>query len=125
MRKPKLLRMAIFCFVIAVVGISLMGCGGLKGKAAYLDARIISNDTVEEIIAYRATLSTSDEQVALTKKLDVPIKATEKALDAWGVAIASGDVKDEEARWRDMLNALIDIAKEFMSDKPATNKTGD
>ena len=114
MRNRKLLRAAILCWVIAAVGISLMGCGGIKDKAAYLDARIIFNDTVEEIIAYRATLLTSDEQAALTKKLDVPIKSTEKALDAWGVAIASGDVKDEEVRWIEMLNALIDVAKEFL-----------
>jgi len=113
MRNPKLLRTASLCFVIAIAGVALMGCGGIKGKAAYLDARIIFNDTLDEIIAYRATLPV-EKQIEITDKLDVSINVAEKALDAWGLAIAGGDVKDEEARWIEMLNALIDVAKEFL-----------
>ncbi len=113
MRNPKLLRAAILCFVIAAVSLSFMGCGGLKGKAAYLDARIIFNDTVEELTKHRATLPT-EEQAEMTDRVGPYLEAAETGLDAWGLAIASDDVEDEEARWHAILTALIDVAREFL-----------
>lgn len=96
MKNPKLLRTAIFCFVIVLVGVSFMGCAGIDTPQKQLlvaDQTFTSN--LERYNRFH-NLQTVELQDKLTNNIDPLWEAGDNALDAWAVAINKGMPPEEK-----------------------------